>query len=318
MNIEEISIEMPLVSVIMTTLDSARFVEEALKSILAQTYQNWEMIVVDGGSTDGTTSILRKYADSRIHIFECKGLKRSAQLNHAIKKANGEYLAIMDSDDIALPQRLEKQLQYMQKNTSVSLLGSWSEYIDENGNILEINKRPIEHENIVKNLFNFGHPSLSSIMFRRSILDSGQYFNESLQGLEDIEWYLRISSFARFSIIPIVLMKFRQTKDSLSKQNNIVNKRLFIDCVNAYFAQDKKGNLSKLSKSLLGIANYYYGESSIARKLLIQSLIFEGYSFQTLRYLIPTIIFPSALLNSIREKSFVRNLAKAYRKLGNH
>ena len=309
---------MQLVSVIMTTLNSARFVTEAVESILKQTYQSWEMIIVDGGSTDETINILRKYTDSRIHLFECEGSKRSAQLNYAMQQASGQYIAIMDSDDIALPQRLEKQLQYMEINASVSLLGSWSEYIDESGNVLEINKRPIKHEDIVKNLFSFGHPSLSSIIFRRSILDGGQYFNESLQGLEDIEWYLRISSFVRFSIIPIVLMKFRQTTNSLSRHKNIVNERLFIDCVNAYFVQDKNGTFSKLSKSLLGIANYYYGEISIARKLLIQSLISEGNSFQTLRYLIPTIIFPGELLNSIRGNGLFKDLANACRKLWNH
>ncbi len=115
---KESSIDMQLVSVIMTTLNSARFVTEAVESILNQTYQNWEMIVVDGGSTDETINILRKYSDTRIHLFVCDGLKRSAQLNYAMQKAVGEYIAIMDSDDCALPERLEIQLQYLKAHDS--------------------------------------------------------------------------------------------------------------------------------------------------------------------------------------------------------
>jgi glycosyltransferase involved in cell wall biosynthesis len=315
--VEQKKMEVILISVLMTTLDSARFVEDAVDSILAQTYQPWELIVVDGGSIDGTMDILRKITDSRVHLFECTGLRRSAQLNYAMRKASGEYIAIMDSDDIALPQRLEQQLQFLQMNVSVALVGSWSEYIDENGTVLETNKRPIKHEEIIKKLFNFGHPSLSSIMFRRAILERGDYFNESLQGLEDIEWYLRISSFIKFAIIPEVLMKFRQTQNSLSRTKDKNNERLFINCVNTYFLQEIKEKNSHLSKALWGIAHYYYGDSNIARMLLLQSLISEGLYFQTFRYLIPTLIFPGPLLNSIRGNRFVRNILHGLRSIEN-
>ena len=311
-------VDMPLVSVVMTTLNSARFIREAVESILAQTYKNWEMIIVDSGSTDKTITLLKKYMDSRIHIFECAGLKRSSQLNYAMKKVSGEYIAIMDSDDIALPQRLEKQLKYLQNNTFISLVGSWSQYIDENGGFLQINKRPIEHEQIIKRLFSFGHPSLSSVMFRKSILDSNQCFNESLQGLEDIEWYLRISSFARFGILPKVLMKFRQTKNSLSRKKNDVNKQIFINSVDTYYLKKMREERSSVHRAPWGIAHYYYGESGIARKLLFESLWSEGISFQTLRYLIPTIIFPGTILNVVRRKRFTMKVADCYRTLGNN
>jgi glycosyltransferase involved in cell wall biosynthesis len=273
--------------------------------------------VVDGGSIDGTMKLLRNFTDPRIRLFECKGLRRSAQLNYAFKKATGEYIAIMDSDNIALPYRLDEQVQYLQNNFSVSLIGSWTEYIDEHGASIEINKRPLEHTRIMEHLFSFGNPGFSSIMFRKSILDGAQYFNESLLSLEDIEWYLRISSFVRFGAVPKVLMKFRQTKDSLSKQKNAANDRVFVECVNTYFSHAPGGGHPKVPHALWGIAQYYYGETSIARKLLFQSLQRDGWSFQTFRYLIPTIIFPGSLLKYYRGNRFLKSLGHLYRTLGN-
>ncbi len=81
-----------------------------------------------------------------------------------------------------------------------------------------------------------------------------QYFNESLSGIEDIEWYLRISSFVKFGSIPKVLMKLRQTKNSLSRVQNVNNEKVFISCVNNYYLQKKGEDKSKVSKSLWGIA----------------------------------------------------------------
>ena len=307
---------MNTVTVLMTTLNSVRFAADAVQSILLQTYQDFELCIVDGGSSDGTVERIKAFTDPRIRFFECKGLRRSAQLNYGLLKASGDYIAIMDSDDIALPQRLEEQVRYLQNTSSVSLVGSWSEYIDENGNSLEINKRPLEHAHIIQHLFSFGNPSLSSLMLRKSILESNQFFNESLQGLEDIEWYLRISSYARFGVIPKVLMKFRQTKDSLSKQINAANNRVFVDCVNTYFSHPLNGNHPKAPYALWGIAHYYYGETRTARKLLRQSLRREGWSIQTFRYLIPTIVFPGPLLKYMRENRLLKSLAHFYRAAG--
>jgi glycosyltransferase involved in cell wall biosynthesis len=306
---------MALVTVLMTTLNSARFVEEAINSILAQTYQDWELIIVDGGSSDDTVKILRNFTDSRIHIYECAGLRRSAQLNYALGKANGEYLAIMDSDDVALPERLKLQIQYLQTNASISLVGSWAEYIDENGNVLEINKRPLTHSKIIKNLFSFGHPSLSSIMMKRSIFSTCEYFNESLQGLEDVEWYLRISTVATFGSIPVVLMKFRQTRNSLSRNEDTPNRNIFIACVDSYFVKHCSSEKIRPPKVLWGIAHYYYGDYRKSRKILLECLLNEGCDIQTLRYLLPTVLFSGKQLHAFKKNYSFVVLANYYRKI---
>jgi glycosyltransferase involved in cell wall biosynthesis len=307
---------MKTVTVLMTTLNSMPFVADAVQSILVQTYQDFELLIVDGGSSDGTVEKIQAISDPRIQLFICPGLRRSAQLNYALKQAAGEYIAIMDSDDIALPQRLEEQARYLQSNTSIALAGSWSEYIDNDGSFLEINKRPLEHTAIVQRLFSFGHPSLSSLMFKKSILESGRYFNESLQGLEDIEWYMRIASVARFGVIPEVLMKFRQRENSLSKQNTDENKKTFIKCVDAYFSHEREGDHPLLPLSLWGIAHYYFGDNERARKLLFQSLRSEGCHSQTLRYLIPTIVFPGPIRHYFRRNRFFNYIARSYRTAG--
>ena len=87
----------------MTTLNSARYISDAVQSIILQTQQDFDLFIVDGGSSDGTIEKIKAFTDSRIRLFQCKELRRSAQLNYGLTKAAGEYIAIMDSDDIALP-----------------------------------------------------------------------------------------------------------------------------------------------------------------------------------------------------------------------
>ena len=110
----------PLVSIITPAYNSERFITETIESVLSQTYTNWEMLIaVDAGTTDSTIEIIQKFnkKDSRVklvHIPNARGVSLSR--NTAIEKAQGQYIAFLDSDDLFLPQKLEKQIQFMEKN----------------------------------------------------------------------------------------------------------------------------------------------------------------------------------------------------------
>jgi len=114
------------VSIVMSVYNAQKYLDEAIESILNQTYSNFEFIIINDGSTDKSLEIIENYAkkDSRIIVInrENKGLIYS--LNEGIRKANGKYIARMDADDISLPQRLEKQVEFMEKNKNIGICGT--------------------------------------------------------------------------------------------------------------------------------------------------------------------------------------------------
>jgi glycosyltransferase involved in cell wall biosynthesis len=124
----------PLVSVVMIFLDAERFISEAIESVLAQTYENWELLLVDDGSTDGSTAIARRFADSqpgRMRCLEHPGHENrgmSAARNLGIRNARGELVALIDSDDVWLPEKLAEQVRILEEQPQASMVYGRSEY----------------------------------------------------------------------------------------------------------------------------------------------------------------------------------------------
>ena len=140
----------PKVSIIMSVYNGEKYLQEAIESILNQSYSGFEFIIVNDGSTDYTEEILNEYTDSRIvriNNQENIGLARS--LNRAIETAHGELIARMDADDISAPDRFEKQVAYLDAELEVSVLGTYMKQIDADGNNLGILNVPCNH-NLIK------------------------------------------------------------------------------------------------------------------------------------------------------------------------
>lgn len=125
----------PLLSIVMPNYNKGSFIQEAIESVLNQSYKNWELIIVDNGSTDISHKIINKYRneDRRIKYFECQSLKNpGAVRNKGLSHATGDFLAFLDSDDLWLPEKLEKQLDYMtQQNATICT--TYTQIIDKNG-----------------------------------------------------------------------------------------------------------------------------------------------------------------------------------------
>jgi len=212
----------PKVSVLMATHNGQRFIKEAIDSILGQTFGDFEFLIVDDGSTDLTPSILSEYAkkDQRITIIansERLGLTKS--LNKLIKQAKGEYIARMDDDDVNLKDRLEKQLDFMQKNPDIVLLGSFAFLINEKGEIIGEKKLALGSEEIKnKLLFNnqIIHPSW---LAKKDILIAEGLYNEQFKKAQDYDFVLRLGAKHKIANLPDNLLKYRVLKDSLSWQN---------------------------------------------------------------------------------------------------
>jgi len=214
---------LPLISVIMPVYNSEEFLEEAIESILGQTYQNIELIVSYDKSIDSSLDILEKYQekDPRIILLigENQGLIRS--LNRAIDVSKGKYIARMDADDVSLPNRLEEQSKFLQKN-NLDLCGGHCLLIDSTGHIDGMHVVPISHNMcILSMLFKvpFVHPS---VMIKKEFLDKNslRYGQSQFKDAEDFDFWVRAQeNGAMFGNLDDIVLRYRVVPNSLSKIN---------------------------------------------------------------------------------------------------
>ena len=128
----------PQVSVIMPVYNAERFLRLAIDSILGQTFSNFEFIIINDGSTDGSLKIIKSYKDSRIHLISRPNKGLAPSLNEGLTRAKGQYIARMDADDISLPKRLAQQVDFLDQNPTVGLVGSNYIIIDDSGKKLDV------------------------------------------------------------------------------------------------------------------------------------------------------------------------------------
>ncbi len=219
-----------LVSVIIPTFNSSQFISTAIKSVLKQSYSNFEILVVDDGSTDNTADILREYSDQIIYIYKPNGGPASAR-NIGIKRSAGEYIAFLDADDFWLPNRLAIQVNYLKENPNIALVHS-NTWILENGNEpypAFINYKPPSGR-VFEELFLNNHINLLTVMLRRSFFDIANGFDEAkdLIGFEDYDLWLRIALEYPIAYLDKIVSIYRIHNDNISNEINSIYKSLFI------------------------------------------------------------------------------------------
>lgn len=206
----------PLVSVVMPVLNQQDYIRLAIDSILSQTLADFELIIIDDGSTDDTAQIIRTYIDKRIvTIKNEQNCGIAASLNRGIENARGKYIARMDADDISLPGRLKKQVDFMEANPEIGVLGSNAEVIDGKGNTKYSIKFPESHHLILWSFFFFDPIVHPSVMFRRDLVTQmGGYrdLRERTQDSfpEDYDLWTRLVQTTWFSNLADVLLKLRK------------------------------------------------------------------------------------------------------------
>ncbi|MGE0590159.1 MAG: glycosyltransferase family 2 protein [Cyclobacteriaceae bacterium] len=213
----------PTVSVIMTVYNTEKYLAQAVNSILNQTYQDFEFIIIDDGSSDTSAEILDSFSDPRLIVVksrENKGL--IAQSNRALGMARGKYIARMDSDDISLPQRLASQVDYLERHNQIGLCGTYLNYFDEHRNY-STSILPKTHESIGA-FFLFGSPIVhSTIMFRKSVVDLHNIcYPTDVRAGGDIAFLSMLYEYTRFANIPEVLFRCRIRSSSVSRVHNTV------------------------------------------------------------------------------------------------
>uniref|UniRef100_UPI0011E6F564 glycosyltransferase family 2 protein n=1 Tax=Campylobacter concisus TaxID=199 RepID=UPI0011E6F564 len=209
----------PVVSVVMSVYNAEKYLDDAIQSILKQTYKNFEFVIINDGSNDRSLEIIKKYKNEDDHIIlisrENRGLISS--LNEGIAKARGEYIARMDADDISLPFRIEKQLQVMEHDKNIVVCGSWINIFGENIN--EKVARYFEHDKQIKaNLLVsccFAHPS---VMIRKDALTNNNIlYDERFKNAEDYYLWTQLAKVGKFYNIPEILLKYRFLETSITR-----------------------------------------------------------------------------------------------------
>ncbi|NQV89889.1 glycosyltransferase [Candidatus Uhrbacteria bacterium] len=207
------------ISVIMSVYNGERFLRDAVLSVLAQNEQDLELLLVDDASSDSTSLIIKELAqeDSRIRILtNSTNLGLTKSLNIALAHAQGKYIARLDADDIALPNRFTKQLEFLNTHSDIDVLGTAYIWIDESGSVIDHPSTITDSDELHRTLPRFNPFLHSSIMMRKRVLDHVGGYDETYKKAQDYDLWLRLSSSHRFANLPEVLTQKRLTKDMIS------------------------------------------------------------------------------------------------------
>ncbi len=276
--------EQPLVSVIMPCYNGEKFIDEAIESVINQTYKNWELIIVDDGSTDKSKKIINNYlSDERIYyICHTKNIGIPSARNTGINTSGGEFIALLDQDDKWLPNKLDLQIdKFYESKPEVGLVFGNIDVVDLYGNIIyevknvKINFEKINQRDLTRHLFlNCFIPSITVMYKRKCTKEVGRFDEAILWGGDDYDLWLRIANKFKFAYVNKVLgirrlhdnnysQTERMIKGSMQLTNSIVRKHAFLN----------KYKQKKIARDLYRLGRYKHliGNFVEAKKIYIKA-----------------------------------------------
>lgn len=289
----------PLVSVVLPVYNRPE-VKKTIESIIGQTYQNLEIIIIDNASTDNTAQVIRKIKDSRIRlVINEKNMGQTFSMNRGLELSKGKYVARIDSDDIALPDRIAKQAAYMEEHKECVICGSWVQVISDEGEKSYILKNCETDRGIrISQIFrcSFWHPS---VMIRNDILKRKKIvYDEKLKISEDYDMWRRLLKYGKGHNLGEVLTYYRRGRNNDSKkyldimwrESQEIKKKERLDLKNAYWKKILLEELDMENKdriSLSDIAKIYV----IYKKFI--SAVYRGKDsdFEILNYHLKVEVF---------------------------
>jgi glycosyltransferase involved in cell wall biosynthesis len=265
----------PSISVIIPTYNRAHIVPEAIDSVLAQTYGDFEIIVIDDGSTDVTATVLQRRYGEKITCIRIKNSGLPAARNAGIKAARGQYIAFLDDDDEWLPEKLTLQMQLLQNNSGVGLVYCGCLQIDAEGTVLNQlypEKRGTVFNDLLEENYIIG--SASAVLVRKELVERAGCFDETLKACEDWDLWIRISRLCLIDYINKPLVRYTLHQGNMHKdiENMEQNTRAML---NKYLpAVGETARKERLHKHNISFAWQYYhaGNMQQFRRLLFQAL----------------------------------------------
>ena len=208
----------PLVSIVMAVKDGEDRISQSIKSLLDQSFKDFEIIIINDGSIDRTLEIINSFQDPRIQVYSQINRGVAISANRGLALARGKYIARQDHDDISMPDRLEKQVKFLEANSNIYLLGTAAEIWSKSGKTSRSHDHPIEPKTLALELL-FDNPFVhSSIMFRRDIVKEIGYYNPSqkITPLDDYDFISRCSLKFKVANLSERLVQYYESGGSLT------------------------------------------------------------------------------------------------------
>lgn len=302
---------LPLISVILPVYNASKFLAESIKSMLEQTFTNFELIIINDGSTDNSQSIIESFDDKRIRFFQKPNTGLIDSLNLAVAHSRGSWIARMDADDISSPNRLEEQIKFI--DSGVAVIGTQAILIDENGKIYGKTKFATNPDeillNLQKHISNVVHPS---VLINKTLLLKVGGYDPKMHVAEDYDLWLRISKIGKIININQSLLSLRKhgdnissTKLSVSVQNCLISLAYYFKSKSPEIMSIDEYNLLKKSVSVTG---KNYCDNIVAwenKKIRINS--FSPFFKMIFLVFHPNILYNYWLIN-VCKKSIVNEL----------
>lgn len=295
-----------MITVLMPAFNCGKFIAQAVRSILNQSFTGFELIIIDDGSLDDTQSVISNFKDPRVRYFKKEHTGLMDSIDFGFNKSANEIIARMDADDLAHPLRFQRQLDFFKNRPDVDLLSSWYAVFNDD-RIRYIVGRSIYDEEIRKNLALYPDICHPSVMFRKSkFLKLGGFkVDYRYDAVGDYFIWLKYKSYLKFYNLPQVLHFYRERADSVSNLNKLQNHKMIYEIQSSYYGADLSdhfGLTEKQSLIIRGWREFLYGDPK-------KSLNYWKRSDSDL--LISPSVFPAVILSRLPD--FVVNSIKGKR-----
>ena len=220
----------PKVSVIMNCFNCSKYLEEAIDSVYAQTYKNWEIIFWDNASTDNSAEIARKYDDKLRYFSSDKTVPLGHARNFALGKARGEYIAFLDCDDVWLPNKLEMEIEIFDTKRDVMLVYSNCYIVDSDGNTIKTafeSQKPARGRIFNELLSRYNFIALLTVVIKKEVLDEIGLFRDDYKIAADYDLFLKIAYLHPIDYVELPLAKYRVHEDNFSRNLDVGIKEVF-------------------------------------------------------------------------------------------
>lgn len=268
---------MARLSVIMSVKNGLPYLPETIESVLAQSFTDFEFFIVDDGSTDATAEVVRSFGDARIVLIRQENTGVAKARNQVVPRTSGKYIAIVDADDIWEPQKLERQVSFLDEHPEYVLVGSFADIIDKDGNYLYTEKKPVSHEENLHFLDIKNTWTHSAIVFTREAFDAvGGYYEPVKQYIVDYMLVYQLARQGKVYQIPEVLVRYRVVPTSLSTKADSAGFRelMFRSLRQGFVTEEDQQKLRQIKAGENKTANF---KESMYHLYLGRSYLFHNY-----------------------------------------